>query len=138
MDSLTTNFRTHRGISSLEILVAFSLLTTVMAVAMPLVVRHGRLLSAQREYRIALDELENQLDRLTALPESELPAAIEQLSPSEFVAARLQEATLTGEITSEEIGSRITLRIIWDEKHRREAPVALSAWTFSTTTAEEP
>jgi len=138
MHAFTKNSRTHRGTSSLEILVAFSLLTTVMGVAMPLVVRHGRLLTAQREYRIALDELENQLDRLTALPETELSAAIKQLSPSEFVAARLHDAMLTGEITREEIGSRIMLRLSWDETHRREAPVMLSGWVFSTSTEEEP
>ena len=63
-------------------IVAFVLLSTVMSVATPLLVRHGRLLIDQRRYRLALDEVSNQLDRLTALSEEEARAALGQLELS--------------------------------------------------------
>ena len=62
----------RRGTSALEVLVSFILLGGVLAISTPLVVTHGRLLKAQRNYRMALDELSNQLDRLSALPSAEL------------------------------------------------------------------
>lgn len=120
--------RRCRGTSSLEILVSFTLLSSVLAFATPLVVRHGRLLAAQRDYRLALDELSNQLERLTALPPAELPAAVEGLSPSDFAAAHLPGAELTAELTSADIGQRLTLKLSWDEPQRSAAPVTLAAW----------
>jgi hypothetical protein len=110
------------------VLVAFTLLATVLATATPLVVRHGRLLSSHRQYRIALDEAANQLERLTALPEAELPAAIARLAPSPFAKTHLAGVKLTGEFAPEELGTRITLRISWDEPRRHEAPLTLTAW----------
>ena len=118
-----TNTRSRRGASSLEILVAFTLLGTVMGSAMPL-------LSAQRQYRIALDEVTNHLERLAALPQPALQTAVERLSPSEFITERLHEVELTGELAPEAEGTRITLRIAWTDSQRREAPITLSAWVF--------
>ena len=117
-----------RGTSALEVIVAFTLLSSVLAFSTPLVVRHGRLLTAQRDYRLALDELSNQLERLSAFPSAELPAAMEQLAPSEFAAARLHGAELKGELGPADIGQRLTLRLSWDEPQRRAAPVTLAAW----------
>jgi hypothetical protein len=120
--------RPTNGMSALEVIVAFTLLSSVLAFATPLVVRHGRLLTAQRDYRLALDELSNQLERLSALPAAELPAAVAQLAPSEFAAARLHGAELKGELSPADVGQRLTLRLSWDEPQRRAAPVTLAAW----------
>lgn len=114
--------------SSLEVLVALTLLTSVLACSVPLVVRHGRLLAAHRDYRLALDELSNQLDRLTALPEDQLPAALNQLAPSPFAAERLPGAELRGQLEPADIGQRLVLRLSWDEPQRRAAPVSMAAW----------
>ena len=73
----------------LEVIVALTLLVTVLSLSMSLIVRHGRLLIAQRHYRQALDELSNQMDRVTALPADDVPQTLKQLSLSEFAAARL-------------------------------------------------
>jgi len=120
----------RRGVTSLEVIVAFTLLSGVLAVSTTLVVRHGRLLAEQRDYRLALDEVSNQLDRLAALPEEELSEAMEQLSPSPFTASRLPGAKLSGELEAAEMGQRITLRLVWDEPQRDTAPVSLAAWIF--------
>jgi len=122
--------RHRRAASLLEILVSFTLLATVLSVATPLVLRHNRLLTAHREYQMALDELSNQLERLTALPAAELPAALEKLAPSDLTATHLQGAKLTGELTPADQGQRLTLHLVWDEPQRRSAPVSLAAWIY--------
>jgi hypothetical protein len=114
--------------STLEVIVACTLMSSVLAVFTPLVVKHRRLLSAQRDYRLALDEVSNQLERLTALSEDEVSIAVQQLKPSEFAAARLPGAELRGELESIDLGRRLKLELIWDEPQRRGVPVALAAW----------
>ena len=116
------------GTLTLELLVAFSLLTTVLAVSVPLAVRHGRILVTERHYRLALEELTNQLDRLTALPSDDLPAELERLKPSSFTAQRLAGVRLEGALQPADVGQRLTLAITWDEPQRREAPLKLAAW----------
>jgi len=120
--------RRRGGTTVLEIVISFTLLSTVLVFATPLVARHGRLLAAQRHYRLALDELSNQFERLSALPDVELPAAVEQLRPSSFAAGRLPGAEVHGELNAAEMGQRIILRLHWDEPGRRAAPVTLMAW----------
>jgi hypothetical protein len=112
------------------LLVALTLLVAAIGVASPLVVRHGRLLKSHRHYRLALDELTNQLDRLTALPTDELPRAVEQLSESEFIVERLPGAKLGGELQPVESGTRVTLKLSWNEMAGRRAPATLTAWVF--------
>jgi len=122
--------RDRLGTSALEVVVAFTLLSTVLALSTPLVVAHGRLIKAQRDYRLALDELSNQLDRLTDLPESDLPKALVELVPSPLTASRLPGATLRGQLTDSELGKRVTLEIWWDEPNRQAAPLRLTAWVL--------
>ena len=118
----------RRAISSLEVLVAFTLLSSVLALSTPLIVKHGRLLTAQRDYRLALDELSNQLERLTALPDEDRSAALRQLAPSAFAAKRLPGAQLRGELDALDLGQCLTLRLSWDEPQRAAAPVVMTAW----------
>jgi len=116
------------GTSTLEVIVAFTLLSGVLAALAPLVVKHRRLLTAQRDYRLALDEISNHLERLTALPDGELSAALQQLKPSAFAATKLPGAELRGEVESIDFGQRLRLELMWDEPLRRGAPVSLAAW----------
>lgn len=120
----------HAGASSLEVIMAFTLLSSVLAFSTPLIVRHQRLVTAQREYRLALDEATNQLDRFSTLPRNELSAAVERLEPSEFLAARLPGAKLHGELQAADIGQRVTVSISWGDEQRTAAPVTLTAWFF--------
>lgn len=118
----------RRGLSMLDLFVSLALLVTLISVATPLVVRHGRLLKSQRNYRLALDELSNQLELLNGLRSDELPDAVKRIAPSPFVAERLSGARLTGKIEPAEVGGRVTLQLAWNEIGRRDAPVSLSAW----------
>ena len=84
--------------------------------------------SAARCYRLALDELSSQHERLSTLPAEELSAAIEALGPSPLAAERLPGAALRGELAASQLGRRLTLEIWWDEPNRDAAPVRLTAW----------
>jgi hypothetical protein len=123
--------RPRLGTSTLDLLVSFTLLLTVVTVATPLIVRHARLLRSQRDYRLALDELSNQMDRLTVLAADELPQAVKQLSPSPFVAERLAGAQISAELLPAESGTRITLKFSWNETDRARAPVTIAGWVFA-------
>lgn len=116
----------------LDLLVAFTLLVASMSISTQLVVRHAQLLKSQRNYRLALDELTNQLDRLTALSPSELTRAIEAIAPSEFVVGRLPNARLSGKLAEIAGGSRVSLDITWDEMGHRKKPVTMAAWVFES------
>jgi hypothetical protein len=128
--------RPHAGTSILETLIAFTLLATVLTFSTSALHRHNRLLSAQRDYRIALDELTNQLDRLSAIPLQRLQAELENMTPSAFTVERLPGAELRGDVQEADVGRRITLRLAWDERKRRDAPVTMAAWAFPEFTAQ--
>jgi hypothetical protein len=118
--------RHRRAASTLEVMVALTLLLSVLSLSVSLVVRHGRLLVAQRHYRQALDELSNQLDHLTGLPADDVPQSVKQLSASPFAASRLTAAKLSAELTPADIGQRVTLRMAWNESH--EQSISMTGW----------
>jgi hypothetical protein len=120
--------RSRRGTTSLEVVVAFTLLTTAIGLAAPLIVAHNRLLVAQRHERLALDELSNQIERLSTLSADELPSAVAELGPSSFAAEHLPGAKLAGRVAPTDRGSRVTLEITWDQPNRQAAPLRLTAW----------
>lgn len=115
----------------LDMFVAFTLLAATIAVVTPLVIRHGRLLQSQRHYRLALEELTSQLDRLTMLDADELQDTVNALQPSEFVTERLPGAELDGEVSEITGGAwQVKLQLSWNAPGRREAPVTLAGWAF--------
>jgi hypothetical protein len=120
--------RRRSGISSIEAIVAFTLLSTTLTLSLPLVVHHQRLLVSARHYRVALDELSNQLDRLAALPAADVRSELARFSPSPFLAKNLPGAVLTGELQSADIGQRLTLHLTWSDLPRSPTTVALAAW----------
>lgn len=123
--------RLRGGWGMLDMLVAFTLVVATIAVVTPLVMRHGRLLQSQRQYRIALDELSSQLDRLTVLRADELADAVAELQPTEFIVERLPGATIDAQLQEITGGAQqVTLQLAWDTPGRREAPVSLVGWVF--------
>ena len=123
--------RSRRGTTAFEIIVTFSLLTTVISVFGVLAVRHGRLMESHSDYRLALEELSNQLEQLSTLTDEELPGAIEKLAPSDLAKEHLPDAALRGELAPADGGQRITLALTWKETGRPENPLKLSAWRFA-------
>lgn len=118
----------RRAASTLEAIVALTLLLSVLSLSVSLIVRHGHLLVAQRHYRQALDELSNQLDRFTGLPAEDISQLLKQLSVSPFAASRLSAAKLSAELKPADIGQRVTLHMTWNEAH--EQRVSLTGWVI--------
>jgi hypothetical protein len=122
----------------LDLLVAFTLLAAIFSAVTPLMVRHAQLLQSQRNYRLALDELSNQLERLTALSPAELPTALTTLRPSPFIVEHLGQAKLTGEFTPTDGGGRVTLKLLWSEVGGRTQPATMVGWVFAPPTSASP
>lgn len=126
---MTTRLTGHRdGTTLIELLVAFTLLTALLGAALPLIVRHQQLLASARTYRLALDELSNQLETLAALDSEQLPAALEALAPPPFATERLPGAELNAVLDDAGDQPRLTLSLTWDEPGRRDKPLTLVAW----------
>lgn len=120
--------QSRRGTTTIELLVSFTLLTTVLGAALPLVVRHGRILNSARQYRMALDELSNQAERITSLSHDAAIETLDELQPSPFAVAHLPGVELTADLASSDGAERVTLSLSWNEPGRRAAPVSLVAW----------
>lgn len=120
--------RRLRGISSVEMLVAFSLAVAAMASTVPLFVRHQRLLAESRRERLAIEELANQAERITALEPAEVEPFLEALTPSETARRRLPGAAILVERARGELGERVVLAITWNDTGRREHPLKLAVW----------
>src|SRR4051812_29884285 len=87
--------RKQTATTMLEVIVSLSLLMSALSLSLPLVLKHGHLLIEQRNYRLALEELSNHLDRLAATSQTDLPRSLQQLAVSPFTSVRLHDAKLT-------------------------------------------
>jgi len=117
----------RRGFTMTELTVAATLLVGIVSVITPLAVRSGRVQRDTRCYLAALDELSNQLDRLTALDSQLLPEALEQLAPSAYIRGVLPSPELSGEVMSDGDGRRLVLRLSWD-RPGDAVPLTLVGW----------
>ncbi|TWU38918.1 hypothetical protein Q31b_39960 [Novipirellula aureliae] len=107
-----------------ELLIAATLVMTGMAMVTPLAMRSGRMWMQTREHHLALDELANQLERLTHLPAAELPGEIENLTASDWVLQRLPAVKLDAEILDQ---NAIRISIDW-KRTGDPAPLQLVGW----------
>lgn len=117
---------------------ALALIGTGLSLSASIVVRHSRLVAEQRQYRMALDELSNQLELLAGLPKEELPTALERLEVSDSTAAHLPEAQLTGEVRPSDVGQQLALSITWEGCAKDAPPLSLSAWVMETNRSSRP
>ena len=128
--SSQTKLRRKCGTTLVEVLVSFSLLATMVTLLTTTAVHHSRLRQTLRHERLAMDELSNQLELLSVLPDAEFSAAVAQLQPSDVVRASLPGVELKADIVELDDGTRMTLQIAWDSFGRRTNPLRLTAWRF--------
>jgi len=119
---------TRRGLTSFELVVAFSLLVAAMASTAPIYVRHQRLLAESRRERVAVEELANQAERLRALPRDDVEGYLADPALSATARRRLPDVRLESERAESMLGSRVILRLFWDDIGRREHPLSLAVW----------
>ena len=123
----------RQGLFTTELLVAATLLVTLLSVVLPLAVKADRLRQDARHYRLALDELTNQLDSLASLRSPELKASLANLVPSTEIGTVLVEPKLSGVQVSDKDGTRIVLSLEWNQG-RPSKPVTLVGWIASEDT----
>lgn len=128
----------RRGTTIIEFVVACSLLGSLMLFVVPSAIRIGRLQGMIRQDRIAMDEVTNQLDRLSQLPLSQIKQEVDRLTPSEFAVSGLPNPTLSGALQDSEQGYRLALEISWDSPGRRVAPLTIATWLYSASPTESP
>ena len=122
---------TRRGLTSFELVVAFSLLVAAMASTVPIYVRHQRLLAESRRERVAVEELANQAERLQAMPLGDVDRYLASPLLSATAQRRLPAVRLESERAEAALGRRVILRLFWDDIGRREHPLALAVWLSS-------
>ncbi|TWU28055.1 type II secretion system protein [Bythopirellula polymerisocia] len=127
---------TRHGSTMTELLVAATLLIGAMAFIGPLSVRSGRLRQDTRHYQSALEEVSNQLERLTTLEGDERTTALAELAPSQAAQSSLPNPQLSAETIDDADGLRIALQIQWDRLGKPK-PLSLVAWIKPPEVKEE-
>lgn len=124
----------RRGTTIIEFVVAFSLLGSLILLVAPSVIRIGRLHQITRHERIAMDEVSNQLDRLTQLPPIQIRQQLDSLIASDFAATGLPNPRLSGTLQDSEDGYRLALEISWDSPGRSVTPLKMATWIYPAST----
>jgi hypothetical protein len=120
-----------------ELIVAAVLLITSLSLLVTLSFRTGKLWQDSRHYTLAVNELTNQLERLTALDADEIDEQLAELRPSPAIQTALPNPRLVGTKLTDEYGSRILLEIEWNRLGNAK-PVTLTAWVVPPTEEGEP
>ena len=80
-----------------------------------------------RRYQLAIDELDNQMDRLLVLAPVQRQDALANLKPSTTAQSVLPMVTLAGKQISDDLGSRIHLELNWQRMGIAQ-PLELISW----------
>jgi hypothetical protein len=137
LDSVQTPAASRRGLLMTELIVAAVLLITSLSLLVTLSFRTGKLWQDSRHYALAVNELTNQLERLTALEAAEIDTQLSELSPSAAVQSALPNPRLNGTKLADEFGTRVRLEIEWDRPGDAK-PVTLTAWVSPPTEEGAP
>lgn len=130
--------RARRGSMLTELVVAGGLLVTAMGLVATTLAAGRKLQRIEQERIVAVDELSNQLEQLTALPRESLQAALDKLQPSEWAAEILDEAELSADIVDDAYGARLELQLNWrrlgDDQAGRSPPLTVVGWLSASET----
>lgn len=124
------------GFTLFETLVAMSILTTMLSIMVPAMMRARRLHSYLWHERAALHELSNHLERLSLLDGDELKAAVKSIQSSPEIRATLKHPDLSAELKADQYGQQLVVSLAWDDPGRRQKPLSLSLWLFPESPAD--
>lgn len=128
---------TRRGLMMTEVIVAAILLIASLSLLVTLSFRTGKLWQDSRHYALAVDELTNQLERLTALDAAEIDEQLTVLTPSAAIQSALPNPQISGEKLTDEYGVRVVLALQWDRPGNAK-PVTLTAWVAPPAKEDQP
>lgn len=107
--------------------VASTLLMAVMAIVTPTAIRNAQLARDTRDQSIAMDELANEMERLTSLDENQRNLEMQNLVVSDHLREILHDAEMTAREVSDNDGHRIVLSMQW-ERIGDPKPISLVGW----------
>jgi hypothetical protein len=121
----------RHGTSATEVIVAATLLLSMIGLVVPTTVRAGRIWRDSRHYQIAMNELSNQFEFLSSLDDAERAKALEQLQVSEQARRSLSDASIEASLATKEDGVRLTLSLNWNRGVDAK-PVKIVGWLTSS------
>ena len=122
-----TKPKLRHGITVIEVVVAATIVVSMIGLFAPLTVRIGRVWQSTRQYRLAFNELSNQMELLTTLRPEQCEAALPLLKLSEGLTDSLPGSQLQGQLLKDEDGIRLILSLDWDRGSKSE-PLSLVGW----------
>lgn len=131
--------RSRRGLSYAEVLVAATVLTTIMSLVTVSSFRISRVWKDVRQQQSALNELTSQLDRLTMLPAEQVADLLDSVEASDECKELLSQPKLSGRMKEQSpFGHRLTVSITWqNHAGERGNPLQLSAWRPNSSQRED-
>lgn len=124
----------RRGLGMIELLMAAILLSTIFAIAVP-VLRVALVTNRQNDRQNeALMTASNVLERLTLKPWDEITSeTAADIELPEAIARQLPEAELQVQVEPDGDAKRISVRLSWQGTGgKRMSPVRLSTWVYPT------
>ncbi|MEM6471220.1 MAG: hypothetical protein AAF802_16790 [Planctomycetota bacterium] len=115
------------GIAVLDVVIAASLVMSLVAVSTPMVIRVSRIWIQTRHYHLAADLLSGEMDRVLAIDSGIRNSELESLTVPAEVANVLIGAELTGDIMDTSSGRVIVLSLDWP-RLGDPPPMRLTAW----------
>ena len=127
--------KTRRGMTLVELAVAAGMLGTLLVVCLQLLTATAAQRRAADQRQLAIFEVSNVLERITARPWSDLtPQALAAEKPSAAALVGLPEAELKVEATipaAEANAKRITVSLRWQDRNNQFLPpVKLTTWRY--------
>lgn len=120
-------YHSRCGLTITEVVVAATLVVSMIGLVAPLTVRIGRIWQSTRQYRLAFNELANQMELLSSLEVAQCEASLPSLQPSANVVQSLPGAKLEGEMIRDQDGTRLVLSLNWD-RGSQSVPISLVGW----------
>lgn len=129
MNSTSANHRP--GTTLTELLVAIGILSSLITITLPMSVKLMRTRQLYRQRLVALEELANQMDRLTLVPASEVRRQSDELTVPVHLAEQLDNASLQLATVEEAPATRLQLTLTWrDRMGNMTQPVTLTGWIY--------
>jgi len=127
MNRLKTRIAHKRGVLKTEALLALFMLVATMSIASTMIHHINLLWSDAQRHQFAINELSNQMGELVSLSLKDATDKLASIEVSPACKDTLDDALLFGELSEDELGTRITLKLSWADR-KNAKPVQLSGW----------
>jgi len=117
----------RQGTTVFECVVAASVLMVAMGTVTTMAFRASRMWSDVGHQRIAMNELANQIERISDADLEQIDQLVANLNPSEMAQASLDRPQMTAMRIRDSLGDRVVVELTWQSTYPL-APVRLTGW----------